>query len=274
MQSRREAPACAETAGDTTTSGGYHTGRQRQPRQRLKASAFALAVRGPPDNAVLPIACAIWRSRSWKTYGLSSRSACRRSIRRRVRAIARDLATGLVADYGRKHDNAVARFTDDFEACIAHLRFPVTHRRAIRTTNLLERLFVEERRRLKIIPNAFGERAVLKLMFGALTRAAERWKSIKFSEFESRQLSAAKKELDQEYEAQIDLSRKSSKAGPIGRPLQLRPLGLVSRHTQWRAVQNRHHIDKGRHRRSHDETKQNDGDGNASCARWYHSIRD
>jgi transposase-like protein len=45
----------------------------------------------------------------------------------------------------------------------------VTHRRAIRTTNLLERLFVEERRRLKIIPNAFGERAVLKLMFGALS---------------------------------------------------------------------------------------------------------
>jgi hypothetical protein len=28
---------------------------------------------------------------------------------------------------------------DDFEACIAHLRFLVTHRRAIRTTNLLER---------------------------------------------------------------------------------------------------------------------------------------
>ena len=51
---------------------------------------------------------------------------------------------------------------DDFEACIAHLRFRVTHRRAIRTTNLLERLFVEERHRLKIIPNAFGERAVLK----------------------------------------------------------------------------------------------------------------
>ena len=127
------------------------------------------------------------------------------------RAIARDLAAGIVADYGRKHDNAVACFTDDFEACIAHLQFPVTHRRAIRTTNLLERLFVEERRRLKIIPNAFGERAVLKLMFGALTRAAERWKSIKFSEFERRQLSAVEKELDQEYEAQVDLGRKSSK---------------------------------------------------------------
>ena len=35
------------------------------------------------------------------------------------RAIARDLAAGVVADYGRKHDNAVACFMDDFEACIA-----------------------------------------------------------------------------------------------------------------------------------------------------------
>ena len=41
-------------------------------------------------------------------------------------------------------------------------RFPVTHRRAIRTTNLLERLFVEERRRLRIISNPFGERAILQ----------------------------------------------------------------------------------------------------------------
>jgi len=46
-----------------------------------------------------------------------------------------------------EQERGVARFMDDFEACIAHLRFPVTHRRAIRTTNLLERLFVEGRRR-------------------------------------------------------------------------------------------------------------------------------
>jgi hypothetical protein len=44
-------------------------------------------------------------------------------------------------------------------------------------------LFVEERRRLKIIPNAFGERAVLKLMFGALIRAAEHWHSVKVALF-------------------------------------------------------------------------------------------
>ena len=65
--------------------------------------------------------------------------------------------------------------------CIAHLRLPVTHRRSTRTTNLLERLLVEERRRLKIIPNGFGEKPVLKLMFGALVRAAERWRGLCFT---------------------------------------------------------------------------------------------
>jgi putative transposase len=127
------------------------------------------------------------------------------------RAIARELAAGVVADYGGEHDRAVACFKDDFEACIAHLRFPVTHRRGIRTTNLLERLFVEERRRLKIIPNAFGERAVLKLMFGALIRAAERWRSVKVTEFERRQMAAVRKELDEEYEAAIGLNIQPSK---------------------------------------------------------------
>jgi putative transposase len=88
----------------------------------------------------------------------------------------------------------MACLDDDFEACIAHLRFPLGHRRAIRTTNLLERLFGEERRRTKVIPHAFGERAVLKLMYAALIRAAERWRGIRITEFELRQLNAIRGE--------------------------------------------------------------------------------
>ena len=96
------------------------------------------------------------------------------------RAIARELAVGIRADYASTLPSAVACFEDDFAAAIAHLRaaghaspcHPVP-------TNLLERLFVEERRRLKIIPNGFGEKAVLKLMFGALIRAAERWRGLR-----------------------------------------------------------------------------------------------
>jgi hypothetical protein len=78
----------------------------------------------------------------------------------------------------------------------------------------------------------------LKLIFGVLTRAAERWKSIKFSEFERRTLSAVEKELDQEYEAQADLSRKSSK-GAVKYPavLRLDPNGawMILRDRFWAA---------------------------------------
>ena len=57
------------------------------------------------------------------------------------RQIARQLAEGVTKDCERM---AVKCFLDDFETCIAHMRFPINNRKAIRTTNLLERLFVEE----------------------------------------------------------------------------------------------------------------------------------
>lgn len=126
------------------------------------------------------------------------------------RAIARELASGIRADYAVVAPSALACFEDDFEACVAHLRLPVTHRRVTRTTNLLERLFGEERRRLKIVPNGFGEKPVLKLMFGALIRAAERWRGLRFTEFELRQLAMLRKELDEEYQASIMSPARSS----------------------------------------------------------------
>jgi hypothetical protein len=99
-----------------------------------------------------------------KASGWSSRRAplpATRPFRRRSPAFAgrHDLCHCLAA--------ALACLQDDFEACITHLRFPLAHRQAIRTTNLLEQLFGEERRRTKVIPHAFGERAMLKLMYAA-----------------------------------------------------------------------------------------------------------
>jgi len=66
------------------------------------------------------------------------------------RAIARDLAAGLVADYASELPSAVACFEDDLEACIAHLRMPITHRRAIRTTNLLDYMSFPPQHRTKL----------------------------------------------------------------------------------------------------------------------------
>lgn len=44
---------------------------------------------------------------------------------------------------------------------------------------------------------------MLKLMFGVLIRAAERWRGLRFTEFEHRQLAGLCTELDDEYEASI-----------------------------------------------------------------------
>jgi transposase-like protein len=110
-------------------------------------------------------------------------------------ALATLLREDFVQAYGRDLPALVQCFTDDFDACIAHLRFPLRHRKGIRTTNLLERLFLEERRRTKIIPHAFGERPVLKLMYAAVIRAADRWRGLTVGEFEQRQLRAIREEL-------------------------------------------------------------------------------
>lgn len=128
-------------------------------------------------------------------------------IRARVKAcyeapsaeVAKVLREDFVRLYQGELPSAVKCFEDDFDACIAHLRFPITHRKVIRTTNLLERLFEEERRRLKIIANAFGERPVLKLMYASLLRAAERWRGLKISVFEMKQLEMIRQELDDEH---------------------------------------------------------------------------
>ena len=42
-------------------------------------------------------------------------------------------------------------------------------------------------------PDGFGEKPVLKLMFGALIRAAERWRGLRFTEFELRQIAAVRR---------------------------------------------------------------------------------
>jgi putative transposase len=69
---------------------------------------------------------------------------------------------------------------------------------------------VEERRRLKIVPNAFGERPVLKLMYGAMIRAAERWRGVRMSDFELRQMKALQEELNSEYEATLQTASSTS----------------------------------------------------------------
>jgi putative transposase len=105
----------------------------------------------------------------------------------------------FVNEYERNYPSATACFLDDFDACVSYLQLPIAHRRATRTTNLLERLFGEERRRTKIIPHAFGERAVLKLMYAALIRGSQTWQRVVISEFELKQVEQLREHLNRSH---------------------------------------------------------------------------
>ncbi|MDI3298344.1 MAG: IS256 family transposase [Bacillota bacterium] len=107
----------------------------------------------------------------------------------------RRLAQDFVARYERVLPSAVHSFQDDLEASLQHLRLPTGHRKFVRTTNLIERSFEEERRRTKVLPRFFDERSALKLIFGALIRAAARWQRIHLTQLEQRQILALRQEL-------------------------------------------------------------------------------
>jgi transposase-like protein len=123
------------------------------------------------------------------------RQAARAAYEAPSPAMARALRDDLIDRFGKLYPSAVQCFVEDFEACIAHLQLPPDHRRTTRTTNLLERMFVEERRRLRAVLHTFGERPVLKLMYAALVRAAERWRGFTVNDFERKQLERLRDEL-------------------------------------------------------------------------------
>ena len=109
--------------------------------------------------------------------------------------VAKQVAADLLKKYEKLYPSAMTSFQDDWEACIVYMRCPHVHHKRIRTTNLLERSFLEERRRTKVIPRFFTERSCLQLAFASLWRASQRWQGVKMSSLEHQQLKLLRREL-------------------------------------------------------------------------------
>ena len=104
-------------------------------------------------------------------------------------------AAELIERFGGLYPAAVGSFAEDLEASLSHLKVPVRHRINVRTTNLLERGFLEERRRTKVIPRLLDEKSAMKLVFATLIRVSERWSRVSVSELELRQLRLLRRQL-------------------------------------------------------------------------------
>jgi putative transposase len=99
-------------------------------------------------------------------------------------------AKAVVAMYQEQFPEAMKCLATGLEECLTALRFPGNHRKRIRTTNLLERLFGEGQRRAKVIPRFMSEKSGLSLMFAVLVDASANWRGVQITAAISRVLDA------------------------------------------------------------------------------------
>jgi len=84
----------------------------------------------------------------------------------------------LIAKFKDRYPAAMDSLERDLEECVTYLRFPEAHHQRIRTTNRLERLNGETRRRTKVIPRFPTERSCLSLLYASLIAASKHWRGI------------------------------------------------------------------------------------------------
>ena len=94
----------------------------------------------------------------------------------------------FLAKFSKEFPGLCKCLTEDLDALLAQLQLPWRLRKFTRTTNLIERSFVEERRRTKTLPRFFTEKSCLKLVYAVLIRAAARWQAISITSTEYLQL--------------------------------------------------------------------------------------
>ena len=87
------------------------------------------------------------------------------------RAQADQAVAAFCEKYGGLYPSAVECLQRDLEACLTFYAFPKTHWKAIRTTNVIERLFLEVKKRSHKMSAAFRNEDSCLLMFYAVIRS-------------------------------------------------------------------------------------------------------
>ena len=94
-------------------------------------------------------------------------------VRREKTALA--LAEKFIELYGSRFPKAVSVFEAGMNDALAYLRYPGSHHARIRTTNMLERLFEEVKRRTKVVGVFPNETSAATLATEIVLRSSEEW---------------------------------------------------------------------------------------------------
>ncbi len=84
----------------------------------------------------------------------------------------------LIERFKDRYPAAMDCLGKDLEACLLYLKFPEEHRVRIRTTNGLERIIEELKRRTKVVGRLPSEQAALKLVFAVASTYERKWRGI------------------------------------------------------------------------------------------------
>jgi putative transposase len=88
---------------------------------------------------------------------------------------ARALAEEFIELYGKRFPRAVAVFEAGIDDALTYLRYPGNHHARIRTTNMLERLFEEVKRRTRVVGVFPNEVSASTLATEIALRSSEQW---------------------------------------------------------------------------------------------------
>jgi putative transposase len=115
----------------------------------------------------------------------------------------------MVERYQREFPELCRCLLDEAAASLNPLAVPNRPQQYGRTSNLVERAFVEERRRTKVIPHLWTEGSVVQLVFGVLIRVSDRWGKKCFGEFEQQQIRSLRERLQLD-EQEVSMDEPSS----------------------------------------------------------------
>ena len=91
------------------------------------------------------------------------------------REVAVRLACELAAQWRTSHPKVAEHLEEHIEECLTCLAFPESHRRRIRTTNGLERLNQEIKRRTQVVRIFPNREACLRLVTALAAEQSEEW---------------------------------------------------------------------------------------------------
>ena len=91
------------------------------------------------------------------------------------------IAKDIIARFEDQFPSAMECLAEGLEDTLCVLKFPATHRKSIRSTNLLERLLGESKRRTKVIPRFPTEKSCLSLVYAVLVDASKNWHGLKMT---------------------------------------------------------------------------------------------